>query len=302
METVYGAIEGGGTKFVVLLGHDPGHVVERAVIPTTTPSETLDACLAFFRRAPAQHGIRLAALGVACFGPVDLNPASSTYGYVTTTPKAGWSFTDVIGPLRAGLDVPVGWELDVTGAMLGERRWGAAQARDPTLYVTIGTGVGAGIFVNGAPLHGLLHPEAGHLLLPALPGDHFPGACPFHGRCLEGLISGPAIASRSGRRAEELAPDDPVWPFVAEYLAMALMNYTLVLSPQRIVLGGGVLHQRQLLPLVRAALHRRLGNYLQHPLLLQHMDDYVVPSALGDDAGILGALELARAAAISRTM
>jgi fructokinase len=163
--------------------------------------------------------------------------------------------------------------------------------------VTVGTGVGAGAYVNGAPLHGLLHPEMGHLLMPALPGDEFPGACPFHGRCLEGLVSGPAIAQRAGKPAAELPADSPIWDLVAEYLAIALMDYSLVLSPRRIVVGGGVLHQEHLLPRVRSALRRRLANYLSHPLLLDRLDDYVTPSALGDDAGALGALEVAWLAA-----
>lgn len=292
---LFGAIEGGGTKFVLLVGRGPTDVVRRATIPTTRPEETLTRCVDFFRAAQADRP--LAAIGVGMFGPVDLNRQSATYGHITSTPKAGWAFTDVVGPLTKAFGVPIGWELDVTAALLGEQRWGAAAGLDPVLYLTVGTGVGAGVFVNGAPLHGLLHPEMGHLLLPALPGDEFVGACPYHGRCLEGLVSGPAIAKRAGRPAEELPAASPIWPMVAEYLAMALMNYALVLSPRRMVIGGGVLHQPALLPSIRVSLRRRLAGYLQHPLLLDRLDDYVVPSALGDDAGVLGALELARQAA-----
>ena len=290
-----GAIEGGGTKFVLLMGTGPSDIRQRRVIPTTTPAETLAACVTFFREMQYEQG--LAAIGVGMFGPIDVNPQSATYGFITTTPKVGWSFTDVVGPLRTALGVPIGWEHDVTAALLGERRWGAAAGLDPVLFVTVGTGVGAGAYVNGAPLHGLLHPEMGHLLMPALPGDEFPGACPFHGRCLEGLVSGPAIAQRAGKPAAELPADSPIWEMVAEYLAIALMDYSLVLSPRRIVLAGGVLHQQHLLPLIRSALHRRLANYLAHPLLLDRLDDYVTPSALGDDAGALGALEVAWMAA-----
>lgn len=295
MASTYGAIEGGGTKFVLLAGTGPGAVLRRAVLPTTTPAETLGACLDFFRAVQAERP--LAAIGVGMFGPVDLDPASPTYGFVTATPKPGWADTDVVGPLRAGLGLPIGWENDVTAALLGERRWGAAAGLDPVLYLTVGTGVGGGAYVNGAPLHGLIHPEMGHLLMPDLPGDDFPGVCPFHGRCLEGLVSGPAIARRAGRPGGELPADDPLWPLVAEYLAIALMDYSLVLSPRRIVLGGGVLHQRHLLPLVRAALVRRLAGYLRHPLIIERPEEYVVPAALGDDAGVLGALEVARSAA-----
>ncbi len=292
---VFGAIEGGGTKFVLLAGADPEHIVERAVVPTTTPKETIAACVDFFVRLKARYA--LAGLGVACFGPVDLNPTSRTYGYVTTTPKPGWAFTDVVGPLRRALGVPIGWEHDVTGALLGERRWGAARDHDPVMYIVVGTGVGGGAFVNGAPLRGLVHLEMGHLLMPDLPGDQFAGACPFHGRCLEGLISGPAIAQRAGRPAGALGEQDPLWGLVAEYLAMALMDCTLLLSPRRIVLGGGVLRQRQIIPMVREALRRRLNGYVQHPLLAERLDEYVVPSALGDEAGAFGALEIARLAA-----
>lgn len=293
---VFGAIEGGGTKFVLLAGTGPDDVLRRMVIPTTTPDETLSACTAFFRDVQAERP--LAAVGVGMFGPVELDPGSPGFGYITTTPKPGWQFTDVVGPLRQALGVPIGWEHDATAALLGERRWGAAAGLDPVIYITVGTGVGGGAFVNGAPLHGLIHPEMGHLLLPDLPGDDFPGACVVHGRCLEGLISGFAIGKRAGRPATELTPEDPIWGTVAEYLAIALADLSLTLSPRRIVLGGGVLRQGKLLPLVHAALRRRLGDYLQHPMLLRRLDDYVVASALGDDAGILGALEVARAATV----
>jgi len=291
---LFGAIEGGGTKFVLMIGRSPTDIVRRASIPTTSPVETLARCIAFFHDAQLEQ--RVSAIGVGMFGPVDLDRRSATYGSITSTPKAGWGNTDVVGPLTRALGVPIGWEHDVTAALLGERRWGAAAGLDPVLYLTVGTGVGAGVFVNGAPLHGLLHPEMGHLLLPALPGDEFSGVCPFHGRCLEGLVSGPAIAKRAGRPAEDLPATSPIWTMVAEYLAMALMNYSLVLSPRRLVLGGGVLHQPALLPRVRVSLRRRLADYLQHPLLRERLDEYIAPSALGDDAGVLGALELAQQA------
>jgi fructokinase len=279
---------------VLLAGRGPDDVLRRASIWTTSPSETVAACVAFFREVQRTH--QLAALGVGMFGPVDLDRQSSTYGYITTTPKEGWQYTDIVGPLQRAVGVPVGWAHDVTAALLGERRWGAAANLDPAIYMTVGTGVGAGVYVNGAPLHGLLHPEMGHLLMPALPGDEFAGVCPFHGRCLEGLVSGPAIEQRTGRPASEVPLESPVWPVVAQYLATALMNYSLILSPRRIVIGGGVMQQRQLLPLVRVALRRQLANYLQHPLLLERLDEYLVPSALDNDAGVLGALELARLA------
>ncbi|MCL4541874.1 MAG: ROK family protein [Chloroflexi bacterium] len=291
----YGAIEGGGTKFVILTGSDPDHIDRLEQIETTTPQKTLQRCIDFLVEEHRRSA--LAAVGIGMFGPVDLRKGSSTYGYVTTTPKLLWQFTDIVGPLQQALGIPIGWENDVNAAVLGEARYGAGRSCDPLVYLTVGTGVGGGVYVGGRVLHGLLHPEMGHVLMPSVPGDDFEGACPFHGRCLEGLVSGPAIEARCRRPASMVPMDDPAWGIVAEYLGAALMDISLILSPERIVLGGGVIADGWLLPKIREVLVRRLQSYLAHALLGEHVDEYVVSSALGGRAGVIGALAVAREAA-----
>ena len=221
MSAVYGAIEAGGTKFICLVGSGPDDIRARARIPTTTPDETLSAVLEFFQ----ENGAGMQALGVAAFGPLDLNKDSSTYGYITTTPKPDWSNTDLLGPLQAALDIPIAFDTDVNGAALGEGRWGAAQGLDDFVYLTVGTGIGGGAMVNGKLLHGAQHPEMGHMLLPHdRQQDPFDGICPFHGDCLEGLANGPAIQVRWGQPANDLPADHPAWELEAHYLAMACTN------------------------------------------------------------------------------
>jgi fructokinase len=293
---LWGGIEAGGTKFVCAVGTGPDDLRAVVRIPTTTPEATIAQTLAFFQEQTRQQG-PLAALGIASFGPVELHPGSPTYGFITSTPKPGWRNADVAGPLRRALNVPVGFDTDVNGAALGENRWGAAQGLDTFIYMTIGTGIGGGGLINGRLMHGLLHPEMGHFLLPHdSQADPFPGGCPFHGDCFEGLASGPALEKRWGQRAESLPADHPAWALEAHYIALALMNYICTLSPQRIILGGGVMAQGHLFPLVRAEVVRLLNGYIQSPAILQHIDTYIVPPALGDRAGVLGALALARAA------
>ena len=294
MQEVFGGVEGGGTKFVCVLGTGPGQVVDEVRFATTTPEETLGRVVAFFRRP--RPDLRLAAVGVASFGPIDLDLASPTYGHITTTPKADWPGTDVVGVLRAALGVPIGWDTDVNGAALGERRWGAGGGTDPLVYITVGTGIGGGALVHGRPLHGLVHPEMGHLLVPAFDGDTFPGICPFHGRCLEGVASGSALHARTGRPAENLAADDPVWELEAKYLAFGLLCITEVLSPQRIVVGGGVASQSHLFDRMRRHLVGLNNGYIARPALGDGVSHYVVPPGLGGEAGVMGALELARMA------
>ena len=294
MEVLFGGIEGGGTKFVCVLGTGPDHVVDELRFATTTPDETLGRVVAFFRRR--RRSVRLAAAGVACFGPIDLDPVSPTYGHVTTTPKPYWAGADVVGVLRAALGVPIGWDTDVNGAALGERRWGAGGGADPLVYVTVGTGIGGGAVVHGRPLHGLVHPEMGHLLVPAFDDDTFPGICPFHGRCLEGVASGPALRARTGLPAQDLPADDPVWELEARYLAFGLLCITEILSPQRIVVGGGVASQSHLFDRVRRHLVGLNNGYISRPALGDEVSAYVVPAGLGDEAGVMGALELARIA------
>ena len=289
MSAVCGAIEAGGTKFICLVGSGPDDIRAQARIPTTNPDETLSTVVEFFQ----QNGAGMQALGVAAFGPLDLNEASSTYGYITATPKPKWSNTDLLSPLQAAFDIPVAFDTDVNGAALGEWCWGAARGLDDFIYLTVGTGIGGGAMVNGQLLHGSQHPEMGHMLLPHdRQQDPFDGICPFHGDCLEGLANGPAIQARWGIPAHELSADHPAWELEAHYLAIACMNLSLALSPQRIILGGGVMQQEHLFPLIRQELSLLLSGYLQTDLTLNDIDNYIVPPEFGKQAGILGALAL----------
>jgi fructokinase len=300
MKQWFGGIEAGGTKFVCLVGSGPDDIRASERFPTTTPEVTLGKAIEFFRRQQVLQG-PLTAIGIAAFGPVDPNPSSPTFGYITSTPKAGWANTNFLGPLRQAFDLPMGFDTDVNGAALGEWRWGAAQELDTFVYLTIGTGIGGGAMVNGRLLHGLIHPEMGHMLLRRDPQiDAFAGACPFHGGCLEGLASGPALEKRWGRRAETLPADHPAWELEAHYLALGLENLIVTLSPQRIVLGGGVMEQPHLLPLVRAKVQTLLNGYVQSPQITERIDEYIVRPALGSRAGVLGAVALAQQAASGR--
>lgn len=292
--SLYGAIEAGGTKFVCAVGTGPEDLRAEARFPTTTVEETLARCVEFFRAQPS-----ITALGVGCFGPIELRPQAPHYGHVTTTPKAGWANTDVVGPLRRALGVPIGFDTDVNAAVLGEALWGAAEGLHTAVYITIGTGIGGGALVGGQLAHGLVHPEMGHLLVPREPDDAaFRGACPFHGaRCWEGVASGPALERRWGRRAETLPREHPAWELEARYIASALATLVLVLSPERLILGGGVMQAEHLLPRVRRHLLATLGGYVQAEALLSRIEDYVVAPRLGQRAGIAGALALAQRAA-----
>jgi fructokinase len=287
--TVLGGIEAGGTKWVCAVGTGPDDLSAVETFPTTSPDETIGRAHDFF----ARHG-PIDALGIGCFGPVDLDPSSATWGHVTTTPKPGWTGADVAQRLGRLLAVPVAFDTDVDAAAVGERRWGAARGLDTFCYVTVGTGIGGGAIVGGKPLHGLLHPEFGHLRIPhdsAL--DPFAGLCPYHGDCWEGLASGPAIAARWGKPGEELAGVDAVWQLEATYLALGLVSAISILSPQRIVIGGGVMDAPGLLPLVGKRVVELVAGYLDAPALGIGIDDYLVSPALGRQAGVLGALALA---------
>lgn len=291
--TLYGGIEAGGTKFVCAVGTGPSDLREER-FPTTTPEETIGRALAFFHRQPQP----VAAVGIAAFGPVDPDPASATFGYITTTPKPGWAHTDFAGAIRRALDVPVGFDTDVNGAALGEHRWGAAQGLSTFIYLTVGTGIGGGGMANGRLLHGLVHPEMGHIRIPHdRQRDPFPGSCPYHGDCLEGLAAGPAVAERWGRPGPSLPADHPAWPLEAHYLALGLANYILTLSPQRIIMGGGMMEQPALFPLLRREVQEILNGYLPAPQITERIDEYIVPPGLGNRAGVLGAIALAQDAA-----
>lgn len=292
-------IELGGTKTIVALGRG-GELIERARVPTTTPDVTLDAALDVihgWQHAAAEwHGGELMAVGVGSFGPVGLDRRRGDYGYVTSTPKPGWRDTDVVGRLAARLDLPIGFDTDVAAAALSEGRWGAAVGCDVHVYLTIGTGIGGGVVVDGRPLHGLVHPEHGHLRVRRRADDDFAGTCPFHGDCIEGLAAGPAIAARAGVPADELDRDHPVWRDVAIELGELFATLVLTLSPQRIVVGGGVGYgQRWLLPGATAAMAQALAGYVA-ALEGRDLATFVVPAALGEDAGPLGTLALAELA------
>ena len=289
MCALYGGIEAGGTKFVCAVGTNPEDLGNVKRIPTTTPAETLGQVINFFRE---QKG--LSAVGIATFGPVDLNHNSPTYGYITTTPKPGWAFADLAGVVGRALNVPVGFDTDVNGAGLGENQWGAAQGLDNFIYLTIGTGIGGGGMVNGKLMHGMVHPEMGHIRLPHdKKADPYHGHCPFHGDCFEGLASGPALQERWGQLAETLPDNHPGWAIEAHYLSLAVNDFVCTLSPQKVILGGGVMEQPQLFPMIRQNVQKLLNGYVQSQEILKDIDSYIVPPKLGKRAGILGAIALA---------
>jgi fructokinase len=287
---VYGGIEAGGTKFVCGIGNEAGQLLERTAFPTTTPDETIGRAVEYFVGQPQP----LEGIGIASFGPIDLNPRSAKFGYITSTPKSGWGDTDFAGAMRRGTGLPVAFDTDVNAAALGEARWGAAQGLDTFLYLTIGTGLGGGGMVNGRLMHGLVHPEMGHIRVPHdRSADRFPGCCPFHGDCLEGLVSGPALEARWEQRGERLPPDHPAWELEARYLALGLVTWICTLSPQRIILGGGVMRQADLFGRIRREVLELLNGYIQAPEILERIDQYIVPPGLGGNAGVLGAIALA---------
>lgn len=292
---MYIGIEAGGTKFVCAAGTGPDDLTDLTTFPTTTPDETLARARAFV----TDHAQDLAAVGVASFGPVDLRRGSDTYGFITSTPKPGWTNADVVGALRQAADVPIGFDTDVNGAALGEARWGAAADVPSCAYVTVGTGVGGGGMVDGQLLHGLLHPEMGHLQVVRHPDDAYAGGCPFHGDCVEGMAAGPALQERWGAPAQYLAGDDlrRAVDIEAHYLAQLAAAMTYILSPERLVFGGGVMHLDGLLDGLRSHLLVRLNGYLRVPEITDHVEGYVVAPALGDRAGVLGAIALADRAA-----
>ncbi len=281
-----GGIEAGGTKMVCAVAHEDGTIIDRISLPTRQPKETLDEIIAYFKKWDIE------ALGIGCFGPVDLNRKSPTYGHITKTPKLGWEYCDVVGTFERELGVPVGFDTDVNGAVLGEVVWGAAKGCENAIYVTIGTGVGVGVYANGKLMHGLVHPEAGHALLSKHPDDTYEGRCPFHPNCVESLAAGPAIEARWGKKAYELADRKEVWEMEAYYIAQAVTNYILTYSPEKIILWGGVMHQSQLFDMVRTKVQEMLGGYVHHPMVEDQIDQYIIPPALGENPGILGAVWL----------
>lgn len=278
---IYGGIEAGGTKMICAIMDDNHNIIERISVPTTSPEETLNEMVDYFKDK------NIASLGIACFGPIDLHEDSDTYGYITTTPKEGWSNVDFIGPFRE-LGVPIGFDTDVNGAIYGEVIAGAAKGCDSAIYITIGTGIGVGVCIGGKPLHGLMHPEAGHILLTKHPDDTFTGFCPFHNNCFEGLASGPAIMKRWEKPAFELYDNKKVWDMESYYIAEAITDYILCYSPEKVILWGGVMHQDGLYDMIRSKVVENLGGYV-------HLsDNFIIPPLLGEDTGVIGAALLGK--------
>ncbi|WP_117168710.1 ROK family protein [Paraliobacillus sediminis] len=284
----YGGIEAGGTKFVCAVSDQSFKIIERVSIPTSTPDETLKQVFAFFDQ------YQLKAIGIGSFGPIDVNVDSDTYGYVTSTPKKGWNNYNFVGAIKGRYDVPVAWTTDVNAAAYGEYRKGEAQLSNSCIYLTIGTGIGGGAILNGEIIDGFGHPEMGHISVPNHPNDPFEGVCPYHGNCLEGLAAGPAIEKRLQKKAQDLDKTDDFWEIEAYYIAQALVNYTMILRPEVLILGGGVMKQEQLFPLIRKAFKEIMNDYVVTP----DLETYIVSPGLVDDAGITGSLLLAAEKAI----
>lgn len=290
---LYGCIEAGGTKFVLGVIADKDSILSTQVIPTRAPEDTLHAALAYFTEAAGRLGA-FTAFGIASFGPLALDRSSPNWGHVTATPKPGWNNADLAGPFAVAFHCPIGFDTDVNGAALAEHLWGAAAGADVAIYVTVGTGIGGGAVIEGRPVHGLQHPEMGHMLPRRHPADRaFAGSCPFHGDCLEGLASGTAIRARWGCSLSDLPADHAGHEIVAHYLAQLVIAQQAMLSPRRIILGGGVMATMGLIERVRAETIRLSGGYFA----LEPIDRLIQPPALGDQAGLLGALALAQAAA-----
>ena len=283
---IYGALEAGGTKMVCAIGNEEGKILEQISVPTITPEETMPAIIDYFK------GKKIAALGVACFGPICVDKASPDYGHILKTPKLAWADYDIVGVLKEALGVQIGFDTDVNGSLLGEVTWGSAQGLTDVVYITIGTGVGGGILSGGNIVHGMLHPEMGHMILAPAPGDDYPGKCPFHGNCLEGMAAGPAIGDRWGAPGKDLVDRDEVWELESKYIAQAITNLVFILSPQKVILGGGVMHQMQLFPLIRKKVIENINGYIVTKELMD-IDSYICPAGLNDDQGIMGAVKLA---------
>lgn len=281
-----GAIEAGGTKIVCGVGNELGVIEDRVSIPTEQPEQTLEHIIAYFQDKQVE------AIGVGTFGPINIDPASPQYGYVTTTPKPGWSGFNFLGALKQHFDVPYGWDTDVNAAALGEAVWGAAKGLDSCVYYTFGTGVGLGIYTEGKLVHGLVHPEGGHVMTRRHPEDQYEGFCPYHGDCLEGVAAGPAIERRWKVKGSELPVEHPAWGMEAYYIAQAVAGTILTLSPKKVILGGGVMKQMQLFPLIRSEVLKQLNGYVNVEAIVTGIDEYIVPPGLGDNAGLCGSLAL----------
>ncbi|MBM4429364.1 MAG: ROK family protein [Chloroflexi bacterium] len=300
-DVLVGAIEAGGTKFVCAVGTGPQDL-QRTEFPTADdPARVLSQVTDWLGEQQCRRGT-LQGIGIAAFGPLDLHKGSPTYGYITSSPKLAWRNTDIVGAVRRVFpNIPVGFDTDVNAATLGEHRWGNGAGLEDFVYVTIGTGIGGGAIVGGQLLHGLVHPEMGHTLIPRVPGDTFVGVCPYHGACWEGLCSGPALLKRSGMLAEQLPPEHEAWALATQYIAYAVANLVCFLSPQRVIIGGsvrkaGLLGEEHFFQMIREKVQVALNGYIVSPALNEEIGAFIVPPLLGDDAGVCGAIALGQAA------
>lgn len=284
----YGGIELGGTKMVCAICDDDGNIIDRLVIPTQERDNTLSQLLDYF------VGKDISSLGIGSFGPVDLDKTSNTFGFITTTPKPGWNNTDVLGAFKS-LGVPIGFDTDVNAACLGEVIYGAGKGLDNVVYITVGTGIGFGLFINGKLLHGIMHPEAGHMMINRHTFDmDFEGPCPYHDNCLETLASGPSIEKRWNKKATELYDNNIVWQLEAYYLGQALANCIMCYSPEKIIIGGGIIHVPGLIEMIRKETLKSLNGYIKVDRILNCINEYIVKPELKDDCGVIGAAELGR--------
>jgi len=297
MSQVFAGIEAGGTKWVCMIANHPEDIRATVRFQTGEPESTIGSAIEFIK-SNVNNPEDLRGLGIGSFGPLDLNRDSITYGYLTTTPKPGWAHTDLISSFGEQFNLPVGFDTDVNAAALGEYRWGAGQGLSDFIYLTVGTGIGGAAIANHKLIHGMIHPEMGHIFVPHdTERDPFPGICPYHGDCLEGLATGPAIQARWGQPAENLPPDHPAWQLEAHYLGLGIANLIATLSPQRVILGGGVMDQAQLFPLIREEVRNLLGGYISASEIMEANEEYIVSPVLGSQAGVLGAVALAQLAA-----
>ena len=280
------AIEAGGTKFICGIGNEKGEIFEKISIPTTVPEETMKKVIEYFKEKEFE------AMGIGSFGPIDPVKSSETYGYISKTPKPHWGDYNIVGELKKNFNVPMEFDTDVNGAALGESLWGAGKGLNNVMYITVGTGIGAGAVVNGKMLQGLTHPEMGHISVKRNEDDKYKGKCPFHSDCLEGLASGPAIEERWGEKGYNLEDKNEVWELEAYYLAQALVNYILILSPERIIMGGGVMKQKHMFPLIRKNVKEFLNGYVHKKEILEDIDNYIVYPGLEENAGLMGSLAL----------
>ncbi len=297
---LYGALEAGGTKMICAVGNENGQILDQVSIPTSTPDETMPKVIEYFKSKLDEslpEDDRIIAVGVACFGPVDVRPNSKTYGNILYTPKIPWRNFPMVKTLKDALNIPVGFDTDVNGSLLGEVTWGCAKGLTDAVYFTIGTGIGMGAMSGGNLIHGMLHPEAGHIAMSVVQGDNYAGHCPSHGACFEGMAAGPALEERWGKPGRELADMPEVWDLEAKYIAQAVTATIYMLSPQKIILGGGVMGQSQLFPLIRKYVLEDINEYIDTKEL-RNINSYITPAALNGNQGIMGAIKLAEMATI----